>query len=195
MLNTNSKLNYRLFDLPPTLMLLIISRLATAPNSKAEASYNAMTLNRFSDVFDDLRYCEPAILTKLSEQADEWAVISIDMGKLHQLLLSLSYVGDRHEEQLSQAKWLITNKASNQLIMDICTLISPDDIKRIRLQTNEPSGKGRLVLPPLEERLTILQDWEKLSAEKDLFHKYRKLSLLYPHLGLGQLHSIIKNGR
>lgn len=190
----SNKLNYRLFDLPPPLMLLVVNRLAAAPNSKAEASYNAMTLNRFREVFKDLRYCEPAVLASLSEQADEWASISIDMDKLNQLLVSLTHVGNRHEQQLTQAKWLIQNKATNQQIMDICTLITPDEISRIRWQINVPSNKGRITLPPLEERLTILQDWEN-STEKDIFQRYRKLSLLYPHLGLGQLHAVIKNGR
>lgn len=188
-----SKLNYRLFDLPPSLMLLILSRLATSPNSKSESSYNAITLNRFGDVFEELRYCEPAVLTKLSESADEWAIVSIDMARLHQLLSSLSHAGDRHEQQLSQARWLIQNKATNQQILDICTLITPDEIRSIRFKANVPSIKGRLILPPLEERLTILQDWKQIN-EKDLFKKYRALSLMYPHLGLGQLHAVIKKG-
>lgn len=181
---------YRLFGLEATTVQLALSRLASAPNSPEEASYNALTLGEFGHVFESIRQLSPEQLAELSVHCIDFVNMTINLDGLQSSISSLQYQEKRYRSQLSDTEWLIRNKASNQQILSLCSLINIEDIKRLRLNLSMPVSKGRKRMPDFGIRLAIGTDWQAIIADNDL-ERYKILLKHYPDFELGQLYTIV----
>ena len=79
------------------------------------------------------------------------------------------------------------------MIMNLCSLISTAEIKKVRLELNTPVVKGRIVMPSIEVRLKVLKAWSQSEKEPDVFVRYQQLINDFPDYSLAQLHSIIND--
>lgn len=181
---------YRLFGLETATVQLALSRLASAPNSPEEASYNALTLSEFSYVFGSIRQLSPEQLAELAAHCVDLVNMTVNLSNLQSSISSLQYQEKRYRTQLADTEWLIRHKASNQQILSLCSLIDIEDIKRLRLNLSMPVGKGRKRMPDFGTRLAIGTDWQNIVADNDL-ERYKMLLKHYPDFELGQLYTIV----
>lgn len=183
---------YRLLALNKGTLQLILNQLATAPNSASESLHNTVILKEFIEIFSKLQTLNFQQITQLVESSDDLINVQINLSVLQERIDEMQTNNERYQEQLTQAKWLIEHKASNQQIISLCSMINQNEIKQLRYQTESPVHPGRKKLPDLETRLLIVDYWQKL-PEKTEFLKYQQLLKHFPEYELGQLYSIVQD--
>lgn len=185
---------YRLMHLDTVFINLIISKLANSPTSSAEASYNAVLVNRYADVFEKLKGLEPCSMAALVKACRESVTVTVNMLSLRQQLEALKLAEQRYSDQLKQTKWLVLNKASNQQILEICSSVSAEELKKIRAEMGFPVTKGRKKMPCDDIRLEIASKWWEL-GNLCLFERYEAILEHFPEYELGQLYTIVNDKR
>ena len=184
---------YRLFNTDPVYTNLALTRLASAPNTPREASYNAMVAREHEDVLNTLKRMNPKRIEKLASMCPDVVTYSIDLKILQSKISEMENQEQRFSEQMQRLRWMLKHKASNQMIMNLCSLISTAEIKKVRLELNTPVVKGRIVMPSIEVRLKVLKAWSQSEKESDIFVRYQQLIDQFPDYSLAQLHSIIND--
>lgn len=190
-----ANLNYRILDVDSAHVKLALYKLASAPNSVAEASYNAITLRESKAVMESLRKLDANQLEQLARICLDVVTYTVDMRILENRIRDVEQATARHTEQLNRTRWLVSNKASNQMILNLCTLITLEEIKTIRTALNVPVVKGRLKMPPLDVRSAVQHAWYDSRNETDLYTRYAGLIAQFPQLDLGQLHTIVTDSK
>nr|DAX90384.1 MAG TPA: Protein of unknown function (DUF2857) [Inoviridae sp.] len=184
---------YRLFNTDPIYTNLALTRLASAPNTPREASYNALVAREHEGVLNTLKRMNPKRIEKLASMCPDVVTYSIDLKILQSKIAEMENHEQRFSEQMQRLRWMLKHKASNQMIMNLCSLISTAEIKKVRLELNTPVVKGRIVMPSIEVRLKVLKAWSQLEKESDIFVRYQQLIDQFPDYSLAQLHSIIND--
>ena len=184
---------YRLFNTDPIYTNLALTRLASAPNTPREASYNALVAREHEGVLNTLKRMNPKRIEKLASMCPDVVTYSIDLKILQSKIEEMENHEQRFSEQMQRLRWMLKHKASNQMIMNLCSLISTAEIKKVRLELNTPVVKGRIVMPSIEVRLKVLKAWSQSEKESDVFVRYQQLIDEFPGYSLAQLHSIIND--
>lgn len=184
---------YRLFNTDPVYTNLALTRLASAPNTPREASYNALVAREHEDVLNTLKRMNPKRIEKLASMCPDVVTYSIDLKILQNKITEMENHEQRFSQQMQRLRWMLKHKASNQMIMNLCSLISTAEIKKMRLELNTPVVKGRIAMPSIEVRLKVLKAWSKSEKESDIFIRYQQLIDEFPGYSLAQLHSIIND--
>lgn len=70
---------YRLFNTDPVYTNLALTRLASAPNTPREASYNALVAREHEDVLNTLKRMNPKRIEKLASMCPDVVTYSIDL--------------------------------------------------------------------------------------------------------------------
>lgn len=185
------KLVYRILDVDNVHTHLALSKLASAPHSKSEAAYNAIALREYKQTLDKLRQMDAEQLEKLAKQSPGVVTYLIDLDALKRQVRTLEKNVRQRSEELQRVRWLIARKASNQMVVDLCPLVTAEEIRKIRFELGVPVLKGRLKMPPMAMRLRILKSWQTTEPEKNLYLRYQLLADEYPDLNLGQLYTVI----
>ncbi|EPH7413870.1 hypothetical protein G9L83_000736 [Neisseria gonorrhoeae] len=184
---------YRLFNTDPVYTNLALTRLASAPNTPRESSYNALVAREHEDVLNTLKRMNPKRIEKLASMCPDVVTYSIDLKVLKSKTSEMEHYEQRFMEQMQRLKWMLEHKASNLMIMNLCSLISTAEIKKLRIEMNIPVVKGRIVMPSIDVRVRVLKAWSKSEKEPDLFIRYQLLIDEFPDYSLAQLHSIIND--
>lgn len=193
--NCTANLCYRILNTDAAQVRLVLHKLATAPHSPEDASYNAIVLRESQDVFQALRKLDAAQFDCLSQISMDAVSCTVDMRILAERIHNIEQAAVRHEEQLARARWLIGNKASNQMILQLCTCIHQDEIKKIRIELNMPVVRGRLKMPAMDKRIAVHRAWYESRHETDCYLRYRSLKAQFPEFDLGQLHTIVTDNK
>ena len=135
----------------------------------------------------------PKRIEKLASMCPDVVTYSIDLKVLKNRIAEMENHEQRFSEQMQRLRWMLKHKASNLMIMNLCSLISMAEIKKLRIEMNIPVVKGRLVMPSIEVRLKVLKAWSQSDKETDLFIRYQLLIDEFPDYSLAQLHSIIND--
>ena len=188
-------LHFRLLEIDSTHAKLVLYRLAAAPHSATEASYNAIPIRECRDVMTNLRRLDAKQLEQLAGICTDAVVCTIDMRALKKHILTIEQHTARHAEQTERARRMLSDKASNQMILAICPLLCSEDIRKLRTEMNMPVVKGRLKMPDMDVRVQIQKTWYENRNEQDLYLRYLLLKNRYPELNLGQLHTIVTDGK
>lgn len=179
---------YKIYDVCASIETWALSRLK--PNSKEIMLNDHAVASQYKDLVSRMKKLKPDELQRLIRNCSGNAVsISIDLPTLDAKITELANSVKRNNEQMAQAKWLIQHRASNQQILSLCSLISSEDIRELRETLGVPILKGRLPMPSLEDRLSVIALWKTLTEPS--YQRYVKLHEQFPQLSLGQLHTIV----
>lgn len=183
--------SYHILNLDVACTKLVLCKLASAPNSSAEASYNAIALCESKAIMESLRKLDTHQLDRLAHICSDAVSYTVNMNILANRIRDVEQASNRYKEQIERTHYLIRHKASNQMILNLCTLITLEDIKTIRTELNIPVVKGRLKMPSIETRIAIQQAWYDSRHELDCFERYCQLREQFSYLDFGQLHTIV----
>lgn len=191
----NKPFVYRMVSTDNLHTFLALSKLAAAPHSKNEASYNAIALREHKETLAKLRQMDTKQLEKLAKHSIGVVSYLIDLDCLQNNLNVFEKNVQQYEEELQRVRWLVTRKASNQMIVDLCPLVTVEEIKKVRLDLGIPVSRGRLKMPDTDTRLQILKAWQNSQSEKNLYLRYQSLSAEFLNLDLGQLYTVITDDK
>ncbi|KLT72085.1 hypothetical protein PL75_10110 [Neisseria arctica] len=182
---------YRLIQGNNHISHVILQRLASAPHSRGEASYNAMTITSQRDTLHELGTLDARMLQKLAETAFDAVTVEVDLIRLKTLIEELKKQVSADKDMQTKIRWLIENDASNQQILVLCPLAEPQDIFDLRIQMGRPVKKGRLKMPPFNVRLEMIDCWNRTLSNLSMYDRFCELKTRFPDYTLGQIYTVI----
>ncbi len=133
---------------------------------------------------DELEIIEPEIAKALK--------IHLDLQQLAVIKRNSETSSALRNRQMEQCRWMIQHNARNNMIQSVCFLLTESDIREIRDELNIPTQVGRTPALPIEEKLSIQSEWQRLSASQiDIFEQYQQLQEAFPQYDLGRLNAAI----
>lgn len=133
---------------------------------------------------DELEIIEPEIAKALK--------IHLDLQQLAVIKRNSETSSALRNRQMEQCRWMIQHNARNNMIQSVCFLLTESDIREIRDELNIPTQVGRTPALPIEEKLSIQSEWQRLSASQiDIFEQYKQLQEAFPQYDLGRLNAAI----
>lgn len=187
-------MKYRLFPTHKHSFLCeqLLQLLAISPNSDNECAINAVCINRYQSIIKYLSTLSPSEMKLLSNNIVSVFEIHVDMQRIADMVNANCRHQELHDKHMDRCKWLIANKASNSMILQLCYSIEVHEIKQLRIKMNMPVSKGRCKSLLLEDKLSVIDEWQKIMmTESDEFIAWQKIAKNYPQYDLAQLYSTI----
>lgn len=187
-------MKYRLFPTHKHSFLCeqLLQLLALSPNSDKECAINAVNINRYQAIIKYLSTLSPSEMKLLSSNAHKIFEIHVDMQQIADVVNANCRHQELHDKHIERCKWLIVNKASNSMILQLCHAIEVHEIKQLRIKMNIAVSKGRYKSLPLDDKLSVIDKWQKIMlTESDEFIGWQKMAKYYQQYDLAQLYSTI----
>ena len=77
-----------------------------------------------------LKRMNPKRIEKLASMCPDVVTYSIDLKILQNKIAEMENHEQRFSQQMQRLRWMLKHKASNQMIMKLCSLISTAEIKK-----------------------------------------------------------------
>lgn len=176
----------------PLLYSQIINILASGLPDKQERIKNSVMLCKYAEVFEYLRKLTPEQVGTIAERLGGVLEVRVDLNTLQEIMWIEREQNAKRNNQLEQCEWMIAHGASNIMILNMCAMLTSADIKKMRLEMEQPVVCGRRKTLELEEQLTVAAYWSDLCRqEKDTYVRYQKLCREFPDYALSQMNTAI----
>lgn len=173
------------------LFMSILNALMEKPD-KQTAKENMFMLPQHVELLNWLRKLPLDELEIIESEIAKALKIHLDLQQLAVIKRNSENSSALRNRQMEQCRWMIQHNARNNMIQSVCFLLTESDIREIRDELNIPTQVGRTPALPIEEKLSIQSEWQRLSASQiDIFEQYQQLQEAFPQYDLGRLNAAI----